>query len=99
MHGDLPWFVKDLKEKDPEFFDYLKQVIECAMTPSALDEKTKYLIVLALDVSKGAAEGVKILSKKAREHGVTEQEIREVVRLAYFVSGMDVIKTSLSAFE
>ena len=33
------------------------------------------------------------------EVGATDEEIAEALRLAYYVSGMDVIKTSLNAFH
>lgn len=99
MPDRLPWFVEKFGEYDGEFYGYLKEVLDKAMATSVLDEKTRYLIVLALDISKGASEGVRVLAKKAREKGATEEEIKEVIRLAYYVSGMEVIKTSLAAFE
>lgn len=99
MQDKLPWFVEEFGKRDPDFFKYLKQVMNEATASLALDAKTKYLIILALDISKGASEGVKVLAKKAREAGASEEEIKEVARLAYYVSGMEVIKTSLAAFE
>ena len=69
------------------------------MTPGALDAKTKYLITLALDAYKGAQEGVKVLAAQARGAGATDMEICEALRLAYYVAGMDAVKTSLAAFQ
>ncbi|MEN6349103.1 MAG: carboxymuconolactone decarboxylase family protein [Syntrophomonas sp.] len=99
MSGNLPWFVDKYKENDPGYFPVVEEVVNGAMHPEVLDDKTKHLIVLALDVFKGAAQGVKVVAKQAREAGASEEEIKEVIRLAYYVSGMDIIKTSLSAFE
>jgi alkylhydroperoxidase/carboxymuconolactone decarboxylase family protein YurZ len=42
---------------------------------------------------------VKAVSAQARDAGATDDEIREALRLAYYVAGMDVVKTSLNAFE
>jgi len=98
MSDNLPWFVKEYKEHDSEFAAIVSHVVDTSMNPQALDAKTKYLVVLALDVLKGAEQGVKVLAKQAREAGASEQEIKEVIRLAYFVSGMDIIKTSLNVF-
>jgi len=95
----LPWFVEKLKDYDQEHFLLVKEVVNRAMHTVELDEKTKYLIVLALDTYKGSAEGVKVVAKQARTAGATDKEIAEVLRLVYFVSGMDAIKTSLNAFE
>ncbi len=96
--SSLPWFVQKYQGSDPEFFPLIKEIVEKAMNPEELDEKTKYLIVLALDASKGAFQGVKVVAEQAREAGASEKEIRETLRLAYFVSGMDIVKTSLNAF-
>ena len=94
----MPWFVEKMGEKDPEFYQRLKSVLEMALAPGALDAKTKYLIVLALDAFKGAQEGVKVVAAQARAAGASEEEICEALRLAYYVAGMDAVKTSLSAF-
>ncbi len=99
MDVKLPWFVEELKIKDPEFFPVIKGVVQAAMQTRALDAKTTYLVVLALDAAKNAEQGVKVLANQAREAGASEEEIKEVLRLAYYVSGMDVIKTSLHAFD
>ncbi len=99
MDVKLPWFVEELRKRDPEFFPVVKAVVESAMYTQALDAKTTYLVVLALDAAKNADQGVKVLAAQAREAGASEEEIKEVLRLAYYVSGMDVIKTSLNAYD
>ncbi|MDD2510350.1 MAG: carboxymuconolactone decarboxylase family protein [Syntrophomonas sp.] len=98
MTTGLPWFVQQYKEKDPEYFALLEGSLNGAVNTELLDAKTRCLILLALDVLKGAAEGVKVLSRQAREAGAAEEEIREAVRLAYFVNSMDIIKTAVNAF-
>jgi len=95
----LPWFVEQMKEHDAEIYRLSADSVETAMAPGALDIKTKYLIVLALDALKGAAQGVKVVAAQARAAGASEAEIAEALRLAYYVSGMDVVKTCLSAYE
>ena len=92
----LPWFVEQMKEYDAELFRLCADSVETAMAPGALDAKTKYLIVLALDALKGAAQGVKVVASQAR---ATEAEIVEALRLAYYVNGMDVVKSCLNAFD
>jgi alkylhydroperoxidase/carboxymuconolactone decarboxylase family protein YurZ len=99
MTVKIPWFVEKLEESDPEFFSVVKAVVDSSLETKALDRKTALLIVLALDAAKGAAQGVKVVSAQAREAGASEEEIREALRLSYYVAGMDVVKTSLSAFE
>ncbi|QGU00194.1 hypothetical protein SYNTR_1600 [Candidatus Syntrophocurvum alkaliphilum] len=99
MSQKLPWFVEEMKQYDPEYAEVIHEVVSKALDTRALDDKTKLLIVLALDAIKGASEGVKVLAKQARMAGASDEEIQETLRLAYFVSGMDVVKTSLNAFE
>ncbi|MDR1159999.1 MAG: carboxymuconolactone decarboxylase family protein [Syntrophomonadaceae bacterium] len=99
MKAVLPWFAEEYKHLDPDFAELINQVIEKAMRPEALDEKTAHLIVLALDAAKGSSEGVGTVAEKARAAGASEQEIKEALRLAYYVSGMDTLKTFLSASE
>ncbi|MDD2619816.1 MAG: carboxymuconolactone decarboxylase family protein [Syntrophomonadaceae bacterium] len=98
MNKNLPWFFEQFAKNDPEYCSQLAEVLEVAAKPEKLDAKTKYLIILALDVLKGAGEGVKVLAKQARDQGASEDEIREVIRLAFYVNSMDVIKTSLNAY-
>ncbi len=98
MAAALPWFAEQYKLKDPEYFALLEESLGEALNTQSLDAKSKYLILLALDVLKGANEGVKVLSKQARDAGATEEEIREAIRLAYYVNSMDIIKIAINAF-
>ncbi|MGI6468018.1 MAG: carboxymuconolactone decarboxylase family protein [Syntrophomonadaceae bacterium] len=95
----LPWFVEQMKKHDAEIYRLSADSAETALAEGALDSKTKLLIVLALDALKGAAQGVKVVAAQARAAGASEDEIAEALRLAYYVSGMDVVKTCLNAYE
>lgn len=95
----VPWFVEKMQSHDPEIYHAAQATVTTALGEGELDQKTKCLIVLALDALKGAQQGVKVVAGQARAAGASEQEIREALRLAYYVSGMDVLKTSLAAFE
>jgi len=95
----IPLFVEQYGEIDRELADEIKGLVALAMEPGELDQKTKLLITLALDAYKGAAEGVKVIAEQLKALGATPQEMMEAIRLAYFVAGLDVIKTGLKAFE
>ncbi len=99
MAVNLPPFVQQLAERDPELFEAVKKVTEVAMAPGALDAKTKTLIGLALDAYIGAERGVMVLANRARELGATEQEICEALRLSYSISGSRCLAASCSAFQ
>ena len=93
----LPKFVAELAQTDPPLFQLLQDTIDLTMRPGALDSKTKILIVLALDAFKGSEAGVSALVGQARNAGATEEEIREALRIAYLISGMDCLKASAAA--
>ncbi len=91
--------MENMQLHDAELYRLSADSVHTAMAPGALDAKTKILIVLALDALKGAAQGVQVVAAQARAAGATEAEIKETLRLAYYVSSMDVVKTALKAFE
>ena len=97
--ANLPWFAEKMAEYDLVYHKMLEQVAATALSPTALDKKTMLLILLALDAVKGAGQGVKVLAHQARQAGASDDEIREALRLAYYVAGMDTVKASLQAFH
>ncbi|KUK31582.1 MAG: Uncharacterized protein XD63_1164 [Thermoanaerobacterales bacterium 50_218] len=98
MKPAVPPFVQQIADRDPELYEAVVKVIEVAMTPGALDAKTKTLINLALDAYIGSERGVMVLANRARELGATEEEIKETLRIAYYVAGMKTLATSNNAF-
>ncbi|MDH7577480.1 MAG: carboxymuconolactone decarboxylase family protein [Bacillota bacterium] len=98
MKPTPPPFVQQIEKRDPELYQAVVKIIELAMTPGALDAKTKTFIALALDAYIGSERGVIALSNRARELGATDQEINEVLRIAYYVSGSKTLATSNNAF-
>jgi alkylhydroperoxidase/carboxymuconolactone decarboxylase family protein YurZ len=91
MAVNLPPFMKSVAENDPDFAKTIEEIVKKAMGEGALDRKTKTLIALALDASHGAKEGVASLAKTARQLGVSEEEINETLRMAYFVAGNSIL--------
>jgi len=94
-----PKFVEDIKSYDPALYAVANAAADTAYAEGALDVKTKLLIAMALDAVQGNQGGVGSLSAKARGAGATEDEIREALRLAYFISGMKVVKAACGAAE
>ncbi|WP_408033283.1 carboxymuconolactone decarboxylase family protein [Thermacetogenium phaeum] len=95
---NFPPFVQALEKRDPELYEAVTKVIEVAMKPGALDEKTKVFICLALDAYIGSERGVMALAKRARELGATEEELKEVLRIPYYVSGSRPLISANNAF-
>lgn len=95
----LPPFLKALESYDPEFAQVMEKMVSLSLAEGSLDPKTRTLIALALDAALGALEGVASLAQQARKIGVTDQEISEALRLAYFASGNSVLISSFAAFK
>lgn len=92
-------FMDELKEHDPEFFELVNAVGIKARGKGALDSKTKTLITLALDAAGGHPDGVKNIAARARAIGVKEEELKEVVRLAFMSAGIPGLIAGLAAFR
>ncbi|AGA69418.1 uncharacterized protein, gamma-carboxymuconolactone decarboxylase subunit like protein [Desulfitobacterium dichloroeliminans LMG P-21439] len=95
----LPPFLRPLEAYDPALAQEIEKIVSLSFQKSSLDERTRILITLALDAVLGASEGVANLAGQARRLGVTDQEIADTLRLAYFTSGCSTLKTSFAAFE
>jgi alkylhydroperoxidase/carboxymuconolactone decarboxylase family protein YurZ len=84
----IPPFLQVFEKNNPEFYRQTVELRQKVMyEPGALDVKTKLLIAFALDVSKGALDGVRLLAQRARDAGASEAELEEVLMLLYAVGG------------
>ncbi len=81
MEEELPEFLEILKEKDPKYAKNILENYEKRLSDGALSAKTKTLMALALDAGNGDVEGVKALTKRAKELGATEDELLEVIEV------------------
>jgi alkylhydroperoxidase/carboxymuconolactone decarboxylase family protein YurZ len=99
MSERLPPFVEKFAVSDRELYDKVSEIQKIAYPQDGLDRKTALLITLAIDASKGAAAGVATLAKQARAAGATEQEIKQAIRIAYYVAGMQTLAAGSAAFE
>ncbi|WP_434511683.1 carboxymuconolactone decarboxylase family protein [Desulfitobacterium sp. AusDCA] len=94
----LPPFLKFLESNDPDFAQAVERVFSSAMSPGALDQKTKLLIALALDAAQGSGQGVASIAGQLKTQGTTDAEIAEALRIAYFAFGNSILASSSSAF-
>lgn len=99
MAGKLPPFAEKFARYDKQLYDCVSQIQQSAYPAAGLDRKTALLITLAIDASKGAAAGVAVLAKQAREAGATQEEIRQAIRIAYYVAGMQTLAAGSAAFD
>ena len=96
---EKPFFVEALEQHDPELLEHMNSLQEFARKDGALSAKTKTLMTLLGDAILGHPEGVKAIAGQARAQGVTEHEIAETVRMAFFCAGIPGLVTGTSAFR
>ena len=94
-----PPFVEAIQSTDPELYEIVTNKMELALAPGEIDAKTKVLITMALDAFANAPEGVQSLSETARSLGASEEEIKEVLRIAYMVAGMKALASTRAAYN
>lgn len=93
-----PPFIKKLETTDPELFKLVSAKHDLVTSPGALDVKTKILITLSVDAFAGST-GVRPIADLARSFGITDEELRESLQIAYHVAGNKVLNASSAAFD
>ncbi len=91
--------LKIFEKMDPELLKVVEQTRGLALNDGALPRKVKLLMAMALDASKGTAEGVKALTQQALSAGATKEEVMEAVRVADFICGVGCVYTAAHAFK
>ncbi len=88
-----------IQKLDNDLYEHITKTREMTFKKGALSSKTKLLIAIALDASKGAQDGVKSLVNQALKTGATKDEIMEVVRVANYISGASSVYPSACALK
>ena len=91
--------LKIFEKLDPELLRLVDNTKALALDDGALPRKIKLLIAMALDASKGTAEGVKSLTEQALKAGATKEEVMEAVRVAHYICGVGCVYTAAHAFK
>jgi alkylhydroperoxidase/carboxymuconolactone decarboxylase family protein YurZ len=80
-----------LTKIDPAMIKRLEELDEFVYGGGALPRKIKLLIAMAFDAAHGAEDGVRSLAGAAIQEGATNEEIAEVLRVAYHLSGVGAL--------
>ena len=95
----VPAAVSRIEEHDPEFLNDLAATAADAFSPGALDVKYKFLLAMALDAQANHAGGAKSFARRARDAGASEREIVEVLRVVFYLGGMQSLVVGATALE
>ena len=88
-----------LAQNMPELMDQIGTIRQETGADGALPAKTKTLMMMLGDALLGHAEGVANIARGARAAGVTEEEIKETVAIAFMMGGLPVLITASNAFR
>ena len=84
---------------DPQLMAHLERSNELIYGSGAIPRKYKLLIAMAFDAAHGAEGGVRALANAAIREGASTQEITEVLRVAYYLSGVGTLYTASRALS
>ncbi len=91
--------LKIFEKLDPELLKLVERNNELALADGAISKKHKLLIAMALDISRGAVQGVTALARQSMQAGATTKEIMEAVRIAQYICGVGSVYTAAAAFR
>ncbi len=86
-------------DNDPALAKLIGETMELAFEDGAVSAKHKALIALAIDASKGAADGVRSLAQQAMRAGATREEIQETLHVVYAVCGGSSMFTAAAGLD
>jgi alkylhydroperoxidase/carboxymuconolactone decarboxylase family protein YurZ len=88
-----------IEKIDPKITAHLRETNPLIYADGALPKKLKLLIAMAFDAAHGAEKGVRALACQAIAAGATKEEIAEVLRVAYHLSGVGTLYTASSGLK
>ena len=88
-----------LAQNMPELMKQIGPIRQETGSDGALSAKTKTLMMMLGDALLGHADGVANIARGARAAGVTEEEIKETVAIAFLMGGLPVLITASNAFR
>jgi alkylhydroperoxidase/carboxymuconolactone decarboxylase family protein YurZ len=91
--------LKVYERLDPEALKRVEENRKFAMAGEALPLKFKLLLIMALDASQGAAQGVRANAAAALRAGATKEEVAETIRVTQYACGVGSTYVTAHALE
>jgi alkylhydroperoxidase/carboxymuconolactone decarboxylase family protein YurZ len=88
-----------LEALDPQMIRHLRDSDPLVFESGALPKKFKLLVAMAFDAAHGAENGVRALAARALQEGATKQEIAEVLRVAWHLTGAGTLYTASAGLK
>ena len=90
---------EELAQNMPKLMKQIGTIRQETGADGALPAKTKTLMMMLGDALLGHAEGVANIARGARAAGVTDEEIKETVAIAFMMGGLPTLITASNAFR
>jgi AhpD family alkylhydroperoxidase len=97
--GFKPHILETLEDLDPEFLAKYRRCDGKLLSDGALPAKTKILMALAVVASKQCESCTVAQMKSALNHGVTKEEIMEVMDVIFITSGAPAVAACREALK
>ncbi|MFW9847079.1 MAG: carboxymuconolactone decarboxylase family protein [Candidatus Thorarchaeota archaeon] len=88
-----------LQKLDPDLMAHLQATDPLIYADGALPRKLKLLVAMAFDAAAGAEGGVRALASAALQAGATREEMAEILRVAYHLTGVGTLYTASRALR
>ena len=99
MTTDFNW-QKALQSNMPDLMEHVNAIRADMMgTSTALEPKVKTLMTLLGDALLGHADGVAAIAGQARAAGITDDEIKETIEVAFLMGGLPALIVGSNAFR
>jgi len=95
----LPEIYEWFKEHFPELAKYYEALAEGCHRWGPLDEKTRRLVKLGISVGLCSEGGVRSHTRRALAEGITPDEIRHAVLMAFTTAGFPVMNAAMKWVE
>jgi len=100
MTNQTPFNWQDaLAQNMPELMKQVGPIRQETGSDGALPATTKTLMMMLGDALLGHAEGVANIARGARATGISEEEIKETVAIAFVMGGLPALITASNAFR
>jgi alkylhydroperoxidase/carboxymuconolactone decarboxylase family protein YurZ len=98
MTSQFNW-QQTLQSNLPELMEHVNDMRKKTSSDGALPAKTKTLMMLLGDAILGHSEGVANIARQAKASGVSDNEIKETIEIAFMMGGLPALITGSSAFR
>lgn len=85
--GQTDTRMKDLRAGAPDMAKPFAELAKAAISPGALDSRTKELIALAIGITARCDGCLAYHARAAHRHGATREEVLETVSVAVYMGG------------